>query len=97
MKVTKRLPESIIEPREGHDPNAVVADGGAYDKVSNSTALKIVSYADGWNPSEFTIRSVTTAWSSESADILLQEKKCALIPSLGFESIQDLTVRHNNN
>jgi hypothetical protein len=97
MKVTKRFPESIIEPREGHDPNVVVADGGTYDKVSNPTALKTVSYADGWNPSEFTIRSVTTAWSSESADILFREKKSAFVPSLGFESIQDLTIRHNKN
>ena len=44
MKVTRRLPESIIEPREGQAEKVVVAEGGVYDSVSNPTALKTLSY-----------------------------------------------------
>jgi hypothetical protein len=61
MKVTRRLPESIIEPREGQAVLVVTAEGGEYDRVSNPTALKTESYADGANLSEFTINSDTTA------------------------------------
>ncbi len=43
MNVTKRLPESINEPKVGHDPTAVVAEGGEYDRASSPTALKTVS------------------------------------------------------
>jgi hypothetical protein len=43
MKVTRRLPESIIEPREGQEPWAVTAAEGEYDRASNPTALKTVS------------------------------------------------------
>lgn len=43
MKVTRRLPESIIEPREGQEPWAVTAADGEYDRASNPTALKTVS------------------------------------------------------
>ncbi len=63
MNVTNRLPESINEPREGHDPAVVVADGGEYDRASSPTALKTVSRSVGLKPSEFTIKSDTTARS----------------------------------
>jgi hypothetical protein len=43
MKVTRRLPESIIEPREGQELWVVTAAGGEYDRVSNPTALKTAS------------------------------------------------------
>ena len=43
MNVINRVPESINEPREGHDPTEVFADGGEYDKEFSPTALKTES------------------------------------------------------
>jgi hypothetical protein len=39
MNVTRRLPESIIEPREGQAVLTVTAEGGVYESASNPTAL----------------------------------------------------------
>ena len=43
MNVISRVPESINEPREGHDPTEMFADGGEYESVFNPTALKTTS------------------------------------------------------
>ena len=92
MKVTSRFPESIIEPREGQELWAVTAAGGEYDRVSNPTALKTVSNWVGCTPSEFTIKSVTTAQTTVVGACSAAWRYYGLVPSLVFESIQDLTV-----
>jgi hypothetical protein len=43
MNVINRVPEFINEPRVGHDPTEVFADGGEYDRVFSPAALKTVS------------------------------------------------------
>jgi|SRR6266851_2010275 len=70
MKVTRRFPESIIEPREGQAVLAVTAETGVYDNASNPTALKTAAYWVGLTPSEFTIKSDTTAQPPSSEYVL---------------------------
>lgn len=58
--VTRRFPESIIDPRVGHALAATGVEGGAYDITSSPAVLNTVSNADAAKLSEFTIRSDRT-------------------------------------
>lgn len=58
--VTRRFPESIIDPRDGHALAATGVEGGAYDITSSPAVLNTVSNADAAKLSEFTIRSDRT-------------------------------------
>ena len=64
---TRRLPESMSDPRVGQPLAANDAEVGAYASVSSPAALKTVSYSDGATLSELTIRRDTTKNVAQSA------------------------------
>lgn len=88
--VTRRVPESMSEPKVGHPLAGNEADGGLYDSASAPAVLKAASNWLGARLSELTIRIVTTNQRLSDALCLCIHNED--LPSFGLASIQDLTL-----
>ena len=93
---TRRLPESMSDPRVGQLLADKDADVGAYARVSNPAALKTVSYAEGARSSELTISRDTTN-GRQRGQLGFQYPPIALdpvshSPSFGLASIHVFTA-----